>query len=155
VDIALSAAEHRSALRLLVDSYASHVDHGDVEAVAALFSEDGRLVAHFHTAQDGSPTVRTGRADILAALVEGLRPYKRTTHVVGGHVVDLDGERATGETTCLAHHVYDRRGQSRLLILAVRYEDDYVWRDGVWQFAQRQLHLDWRDDRPLDEPASP
>jgi ketosteroid isomerase-like protein len=155
VDTARSETEHRSALRLLVDSYASHVDHRDVEAVAALFSDDGRLVAHFHTAADGSPTVRTGRADILAALVEGLRPYERTTHVVGGHVVHLDGVRATGETTCLAHHVYERRGQARLLILAVRYQDAYVWRDGVWQFAERQLRLDWRDDRPLGEYGLP
>jgi ketosteroid isomerase-like protein len=143
----------RVALRHLVDTYAHHVDGGDAEAVAGLFTEDGRLVAHFAAGRDGSPTVRSGRAEITAALVAGLRPYLGTTHVVGGQVLDLDadGERARGETVCLAHHLYERDGARRLLVMAVRYQDDYVCESGVWRFAQRQLRLDWRQDHPLAE----
>ena len=51
----------RLALRLLVDTYARDVDRRDTDAVAALFTADGRLVAHFYTGPDGSPNVRTGR----------------------------------------------------------------------------------------------
>ena len=54
---------------------------------------------------------------------------------------------------CLAHHVYERAGVSRFLVMAVRYEDDYVCQSGTWRFASRQLRLDWRDDRVLDEPG--
>jgi hypothetical protein len=136
----------RVGLRLLVD-------RGDTDAVARLFSADGKLVAHFHTGADGSPVVRSGRAEIAAALVAGLRPYLGTTHVVGGHVVDLDlhADRAQGETVCLAHHVYERDGARRLLVMAVRYQDDYVCESGVWRFGQRQLRLDWRHDHPMAE----
>jgi uncharacterized protein (TIGR02246 family) len=144
-------AADRVALRLLVDTYARAVDRGDTEAVAGLFTPDGELVAHFHTGPDGAPVVRRGRAEIGAALVAGLRPYLGTTHVVGGHVADIAGTAAHGETVCLAHHVYERAGERRLLVMAVRYEDDYDCADGSWRFARRQLRLDWRDDRPMAE----
>lgn len=144
-------AETRLALRHLADSYAHHVDRAETDAVAALFSAQGRLVAHFHPGRDGSPTVRTGRPEITAALETGLAPYLATTHVVGGQVLDIDadGDHARGETVCLAHHVYERDEGRRLLVMAVRYQDDYVRESGVWRFAERQLRLDWRDDRPL------
>jgi len=141
----------RQALRLLVDRYAQCVDRGDTEAVAALFSAQGRLVAHFHPGRDGSPTVRTGRTEIAAALVAGLAPYLGTTHVVGGQVVDLEADHAQGETVCLAHHLYERDGERRLLVMAVRYQDDYVCESGVWRFAERQLRLDWRHDHPIED----
>jgi hypothetical protein len=143
----------RVALRHLVDSYARAVDSGDTGAVAGLFSAQGRLIAHFHTGPDGSPPVRTGRAEIAAALETGMARYRATTHVVGGQVVELagDGHHARGETVCLAHHLYERDGAARLLVMAVRYEDRYVREGGAWRFAERQLRLDWREDRPMAE----
>jgi len=140
----------RLALRGLVDAYARFVDRRDTAAVAGLFSPDGRLVSHFGGEGSG-PLVHTGRAGIGAALVGGLARYLATTHVVGGQVLVLDGDRASGETTCLAHHVYLRGDERRMLVLAVRYHDEYVRLGGMWCFAERQLHLDWRDDRPLAE----
>jgi hypothetical protein len=143
----------RVALRLLVDTYARDVDRGDTEAVAGLFSVTGRLIAHFHAGPDGSPPVRTGRIEIAAALVAGLDRYLGTTHVVGGQVVEVDEDQdhARGETVCLAHHIYARDGARRLLVMAVRYQDEFVREDGRWCFAERQLRLDWREDRPMAE----
>jgi hypothetical protein len=143
----------RVALRLLVDTYARDVDRRDTGAVARLFSADGRLIAHFYTGPNGTSPVRTGRAEIAAALVAGLERYLTTTHVVGGQVVEIDsaGGHASGETVCLAHHIYERDGLRRLLVMAVRYQDEYVCESGTWRFAERQLRLDWRDDRPVAE----
>ena len=138
----------RVALRALVDAYARAVDHADVAAVVALFAPDGRLVAH---AGGGDPLVRAGQREITDALTQGLARYATTTHVVGGQVVGFDGDGASGETTCLAHHVYDGAGGRRLLVMAVRYVDHYVRLDRGWHFAQRELHFDWRDDRPVGE----
>jgi ketosteroid isomerase-like protein len=149
-DGALAELAARVALRSLVDAYALHVDRRQPAAVAALFTDDARFVAHFHTDRHGQPVVRNGRAKIEAALEAGLAQYVATTHVVGGHVVEVAGARAHGETVCLAHHVYERDGATRFLVMAVRYEDEYVCEAGTWRFASRQLRLDWRDDRPLD-----
>ncbi|HTZ09454.1 MAG TPA: nuclear transport factor 2 family protein [Acidimicrobiales bacterium] len=145
------STEDLVALRRLVDRYASGVDHRDVPAVAALFSPGGRLVAHFGPGTVEDPVVRSGRDDVAAALEAGLARYRATTHVVGGQVVEPDGDGARGETTCLAHHLYDRDGQARLLVMAVRYADRYERRPGGWCFAERRLRLDWRQDRPLEE----
>jgi len=141
-------SEDRVALRQLVDAYATAVDHGDPAAVAALFAPDGRLVSHPDDA--AAPLVRTGRHAIASALTRGLARYLATTHLVGGQVVTVDGEAATGETTCVAHHVYaDADGRRRMLVMAVRYHDRYVRHGPAWLFAERRLHFDWREDRPM------
>jgi uncharacterized protein (TIGR02246 family) len=141
----------RGALRDLVDAYARHVDRRDVEAVAALFTADGHLVSRLHNAAAAAPIVRRGRQEIAAALLAGLDRYTATTHIVGGQVVTVDGDTATGDTVCLAHHVYDAGGTRRMLVMAVRYTDRYARQDGAWGFAERQLHLDWREDRAMED----
>jgi uncharacterized protein (TIGR02246 family) len=141
----------RMALRQLVDAYARHVDGGDAAAVAALFTDDGRLVTRLHGVPGDAPAVRQGPDEIADALVAGLDRYEVTTHVVGGQMVTLDGDRATGDTVCLAHHVYRSDGARRMLVMAVRYTDIYARRPDGWRFAERELHLDWRQDRVLEE----
>jgi uncharacterized protein (TIGR02246 family) len=143
----------RLALRDLVDAYARHVDQRDAEAVAALFTVDGQLVSRLHDAGTDSPIIRRGRDEIAHALVTGLERYVATTHIVGGQVVSMegDGDTATGHTVCLAHHVYDSNDGRRLLVMAVRYTDRYARQGRGWGFAERQLHLDWKEDRALED----
>jgi ketosteroid isomerase-like protein len=148
-DHVLGDVAARVGIRSLVDTYAAAVDRADAAAVAALFSDGGSLIAHFHTGADGQPVVRRGRGEIAASIEAGLTRYLSTTHVVGGQAVDIDGTEAHGETTCLAHHLYERDGEHRLLVFAVRYEDDFVCEAGTWRFARRQLRLDWREDRAI------
>ncbi len=151
MDDTSQAVADRTALRDLVDAYAFHVDRGDAEAVASLFTADGRLVSRLHKQAAEAPIVRVGPQEIAGALVAGLDRYIGTTHVVGGQVVDIDGDTATGNTVCLAHHVYEAAGGRRMLVMAVRYADTYARQAGGWFFAERQLGLDWREDRPLED----
>jgi len=65
----------------------------------------------------------------------------------------LDGDRATGETYCLAHHVYSADGERKLMIAALRYQDTFVKADGTWRFAERRLYVRWIETRTL-EPAA-
>jgi ketosteroid isomerase-like protein len=141
----------RLALRDLVDAYARHVDRRDAAAVAALFTADGRLVSRLHNAAADAPIVRRGRDEIATALVAGLDRYVATTHIVGGQVVTIEGDGATGDTVCLAHHVYENAGGRRMLVMAVRYTDKFAREPGGWGFAERQLHLDWREDRAMED----
>ena len=141
----------RTALRDLVDAYARHVDRRDALSVAALFTADGRLVSRLHDGGGDSPIVRRGRDEIAAALTAGLDRYLVTTHVVGGQVVTVDGDVATGDTVCLAHHVYVGSDGRRMLVMAVRYADTYARQHEGWAFAERQLSLDWREDRTMED----
>ena len=35
--------------------------------------------------------------------------------------------------------------------MAVRYTDSYARQPEGWGFAERQLHLDWREDRAMED----
>lgn len=144
-----SDVEDRIELRTLVEEYARAVDAKAVDDVVALFVEDGRLLSHLQAGTEVEPLVRSGHDQLRRALDAGLAPYRQTTHVVGGQVLELEGDSAHGWTQCLAHHVYDAADGPRLFVMAIRYEDEYVRVHGLWRFAERRLRLEWQDDRAL------
>jgi hypothetical protein len=60
----------------------------------------------------------------------------------------LNGERATGESYTIAHHLYTATGERKIMIASLRYLDTFVKIDGAWLFAERNLILDWSETRP-------
>jgi hypothetical protein len=64
-------------------------------------------------------------------------------------VKKLTADQATGEAYCLAHHVTVNGEKRRLMVASLRYHDTFVKRDGSWLFAERQLYVDWVDERAL------
>ena len=50
-----------------------------------------------------------GRAAIVEAL-RGIERYDRTTHFIGNQLARVEGDTATAETYCLAHHIHERDG---------------------------------------------
>jgi hypothetical protein len=146
----------RLGLRDLVERYAQAVDAKDVDTVVGLFTGDGRLVSHIPPGTDESPLEQQGHEQLHRALELGLARYRATTHMIGGQVVEADGDGATGVTVCRAHHLYDSRrngseGGSRMLVMALRYHDRYVRSAAGWRFAERLLRLDWLEDRPFGD----
>jgi len=122
----------------LAARYALAVDRRDPSALAALFAPDGCVV--LPEALGG-----TTLAD-WPQLVDTVRRFDRTRHVVHQQVVDVSGGTATGETYGEAHHLYRRDGQLRDTFLVLRYLDEFVGDDGRWWFSRRQLVVDWRSD---------
>jgi hypothetical protein len=140
----------RIALRDLVERYALAVDARDIDTVVHLFTEDGVMLSHLMPGTEGTPLERRGHEQLRRALELGLGQYKRTTHVIGGQVIEFEGDESVGAVECLAHHVYGTdEGDDRLLIMAIRYHDRYTQREGPWRFAERRLRLEWREDRPF------
>lgn len=89
-----------------------------------------------------------GRED-LAPVFDELNKYEATTHFMGQSTVVLDGERATGETYCIAHHVSASEGKRTLFIASIRYCDVFAKVEGRWLFAERKLIVDWTDTRGM------
>jgi hypothetical protein len=141
--------EDRAALRRVVEDYARGVDRRESQAVAELFITDGRLEIYEGDPERTDPVrVRAGRAEIAAALA-GLAKYEVTTHFLGQQSIELDGSRATGETYCIAHHIYSADGARRDHVLSIRYLDDFRREGGKWLLARRRLVIDWSDERTL------
>ncbi|MEY9895141.1 ketosteroid isomerase-like protein [Catenulispora sp. MAP12-49] len=141
-------AADRLAIRELFDAYAHCADRRDAKGQMALFTEDTRFLV-FMDARSGEPTQELHGRESLAPVFDALNAYTATTHFNGQSTVVLDGERATGESYCIAHHLTVADDGSRTLMIAsIRYLDAFVKRDGDWLFAERRLMVDWTETRP-------
>ncbi len=147
--ISPTEAADRLAIRELVEAYAHCADRRDAKGQMALFTEDTHFVV-FMSAKDPKPSTDLHSRDALAPVFADLNKYDATTHFVGQSTIfTLSADRATGEAYCLAHHVTVDGEKRRLMIASLRYYDTFVKEDGGWLFAERQLYVDWVDERGL------
>jgi hypothetical protein len=78
-----------------------------------------------------------------------LNRYEATTHFNGQSTVTIEGNRATGESYTIAHHVCTEDGIRKIMIASLRYLDTFTKIDQSWYFAERNLILDWSETRSL------
>ncbi len=141
-------AADRLAIRELVDAYAHCADRRDAKGQMALFTEDTRFLV-FMDATAAEPTQELHGRDSLAPVFDDLNTYRATTHFNGQSTVAVDGDRASGENYCLAHHISRGEDSERTIMVAsIRYLDEFVKLDGKWYFAERRLMVDWTETRP-------
>jgi hypothetical protein len=139
----------RVAIRELVDAYAHCADRRDAEGQKSLFTEGTHFVVHMD-GQGSEPTQVLDGREALTPVFEDLNRYTATMHFNGQSTIALDGDRATGESYCMAHHLsVGADGQRTLMIAAIRYDDVFVKQQGAWLFAERRLMVDWIETRPL------
>ena len=139
----------RLVIRELIEAYAHCADRRDAKGQMALFTEDAHFVVYMN-AKDPKPSQELHSRDELAPVFADLNKYDATTHFLGQSTVfTLTGNRATGESYCLAHHVTVGGGKRRLMIASLRYLDTFVKIDGTWLFAERRLYVDWLEERAL------
>ena len=141
-------AADRLAIRELVDAYAHCADRRDAKGQMALFTEDTRFLVFMEYGSD-TPTQELHGRESLAPVFDNLNTYVATMHFNGQSTVSLDGDRATGESYCLAHHLsVADDGQRTLMVASIRYLDQFARYDGRWLFAERRLMVNWTDTRP-------
>ena len=141
-------ASDRLAIRELFDAYAHCADRRDAKGQMALFTEDTRFLV-FMDAAAAEPTQELHGRESLAPVFDNLNIYNATMHFNGQSTVDLDGDRATGESYCLAHHLtIGEDGERTMMIASIRYLDEFVKQDGRWLFAERRLMVNWTETRP-------
>ena len=149
VTISPNEAADRLAIRELTEAYAHCADRRDAKRQMSLFTADTHFVVYMN-AKDPTPSMELHSREALAPVFADLNKYEATTHFVGQcTIVTLTGDRGTGETYCLAHHVTLDSEKRRLMIASLRYLDTFVKMDGVWLFAERLLYVDWMEERAL------
>jgi hypothetical protein len=139
-------AADRLAIRELIDGYAHCADRRDAEGQKALFTTDTRFLVYMG-GEGTDPTDDLRGRESLTPVFENLSTYEVTTHFNGQSTVEFEGDQATGETYCLAHHVYTAGGERKLMIASLRYLDTFVKEDGTWRFGERRLYVDWTEIR--------
>src|SRR5437773_9963884 len=149
VTISPVEAADRLAIRELVEAYAHCADRRDAKGQMALFTQDTHFVVYMN-AKDLTPSQELDSREALTPVFADLNKYDATTHFLGQSTIfTLTANRATGEAYCLAHHVTVDGEKRRLMVASLRYSDSFVKRDGSWLFAERQLYVDWVDERGL------
>jgi SnoaL-like domain len=101
-------------------------------------------------ANDPKPSQELHSREALAPVFADLNQYAATMHFVGQSTIfSLDGDRATGEAYCIAHHLTVDKEKRRMMVAYLRYLDIFVKIDGMWLFAERLLYVDWLEERGL------
>jgi SnoaL-like protein len=141
-------AADRVALRELFDGYAHCADRRDAVGQKALFTED-TVFAVYMDGEGSEPTYVLQGREALTPVFQDLNRYEATTHFNGQSTVTIDGNRATGESYTIAHHLFTEDGERKIMIASLRYLDGFAKIDGRWFFAERKLILDWSETRTL------
>jgi hypothetical protein len=115
----------------------------------SLFTADAHFVVYMN-AKDPTPSQELRSREALAPVFAELNKYDATTHFVGQSTIfTLNGDRATGEAYCVAHHVTVDGGKRRLMVASLSYLDTFLKVNGAWLFAERRLYVDWMEERTL------
>jgi len=123
----IELALHAAAVR-----YAMGVDRRDRDLFLSALHPEARLrVSATGFEADGH--------EQLAGVVDRMTAYDKTFHLIGNTRYDLDGDTATGEVYCLAHHLTG--GQDKVMV--IRYQDAYSRHDSDWRITDRTVVVDW------------
>lgn len=112
--------------------YCQYLDDGRWEELADLFTPDGAFV--------GLSTAR-GREDLITFFADLQRGSLTSWwHFSSNETLELDGDRATGQTWLFQPCVVDGGSQ----VAAGRYTDQMCrCEDGVWRFEERAVSFFW------------
>jgi SnoaL-like domain len=149
VAIAPEEAADRLTIRELVEAYAHYADRRDAKGQMSLFTADTHFVVYMN-AKDPTPSQELHSREALAPVFADLNQYAATMHFVGQSTIfSLNGDRATGEAYCIAHHLTVEGEKRGLMVAYLRYLDTFAKIDGAWFFAERLLYVDWLEERAL------
>lgn len=124
------------SIRDLSHRYAVALDRDDQAAWRSLFSAE--------VVFESGGTVRA-LEQVLRIPGDQLARYTKTLHSVTTQQIVLDGDTATGEVYCIAHHLYEDFHQNQRLPFdlshnfLIRYEDAYARENGRWVFTRRKI----------------
>ena len=146
-------AADRLAIRELFDAYASCADRRDAEGQKALFTADTRFAVHMEGPGTDPSYVLEDR-EALSPVFDDLNRYEVTMHFNGQSTVGIDGDRATGDSYTIAHHVFTEGGSRQMMVAWLRYLDVFTKVDNAWYIAERQIILQGSETRALGAPTA-
>ena len=137
------ALADRLDLRALVDEYALAVDDRDADRFAGVFTPTGVLA--IYEPDEAEPVLTYRGHDELRAVMKLLESYSATFHLMANHTCRLEGDRATGDVYCLAHHLTEEGGAGRDTLMVIRYRDTYERTERGWRIAVRDVMRKWTE----------
>ena len=131
-------------VRDLALKYAQFVDDKTFDRMGEILADDVEM---------GSPGFQTEDLAGFMGQLEFLHNFTGTMHIIGNQIGEWEGEKYTGETYCIASHIYEKDGVGRKLEMGIRYKDSIAPMDGTYKFTRRYLDVVWSQDLPLVLPG--
>jgi hypothetical protein len=126
----------RAALEDLNTAFCHHLDHGDVDALLELFTDD---VYYTHGSR-----VSRGKVELAEVFRSRSATQTRTArHMYSGLKLDIESAtRARGTCVCMTFGAYGEPPLSPAIpTLVADFVDQYVrGSDGKWRFKERHIH---------------
>lgn len=140
----------RQAIQELVTQLAKLLDEENFDEWLKLFDAGGiyELSAYSPEIRKWMTWWKSDRAELsarLKQLKEHVRDPATRRHVVGGTVVELDGDRARAVSSFAVYRT-EQDGQSKLYMVG-RYEDVLIRKAGAWFYT---LHKAIADTRTME-----
>jgi uncharacterized protein (TIGR02246 family) len=124
----------RDIVRLIRDTWAA-IDRKDWNGYADGFAEDGEFEIMGQR--------RRGREEIVSGPARDLAKFDCLQHLVMNEIVDVDGDRASGQWYAIAVHVPDGSDPSAHADVGLRYRFK-VRRELVgWRFEEAVIDVIW------------
>jgi 3-phenylpropionate/cinnamic acid dioxygenase small subunit len=135
-------------LNQLAYRYAAAVDERDVDTFLDVFAPDARLRSYHPDAAE--PFADLVGHEQLASVPQTMAAmFGRTAHQMTNHLVDIDGDRATGTILCTARHLSVDPDDRTAMVVVLRYVDRYERRSGAWRIVDRQIRFLWTERAAL------
>jgi len=132
------------ALNQLAYRYAAAVDSCDADAFQGVFHPEGRLRSY--QPQAAEPFADLQGHDQLAAVPRTMRGmYRHTAHMMTNHLVEVDGDTATGEVLCFARHLTLDDTDPVSINVIIRYHDRYIRHARHWLILDREIRFLWSE----------
>jgi len=125
----------RFALEDLNTAFAHHLDHGEIEELVDLFTEDA-LYTHGERRSQGRPAIEELFRKRTAS---GPRTSR---HIYSGLKLDIEStNQARGSSVCLSFAQDGSPPLPATPFLVADFEDSYACcDDGKWRFSERHIH---------------
>ena len=128
-----------AALRRTAERYAVGADRRDKALWREVLAEDVEI--------SGPGFSIAGLEANLGSIDHLAHAFTMTRHVVNDMDVIVEGESAQGETRSTAEHRIAAPEGDKLLVWAIRYQDQWRRENDCWKFTRRTLIVDWEELR--------
>lgn len=142
----LTSLLDKEEIRAIPHRFARGLDRCDRSLIESCFHEDG---------YDDHGFFKGSAPEFCDWVMEELKKYDASQHIISTQNVELDGSSAVCESYFLAFHLVPTPDGTKEVIAAGRYVDAMQKRDGEWKISHRTCIFDWNritDESPLPAP---
>ncbi len=121
------------AIQELIARYPLVVDERNWDGLDDLFTPDAVIDLSAFGGPVGDP------AAVKTFLVDSMKLFKRTQHMMGLPHIELDGDRASARTSCSNPMVVDNGdGTTTVWLIGLWYDDQFVRTAQGWRLSARK-----------------